>query len=62
MSVEPEFQAHLRCHYCHAVRPKAEIIFADDKPLCRDTLCRDAHYLATMPRPVPKSQSRFDHG
>lgn len=59
---EPEWQAHYRCSYCHALRPKKEIIFSDDKPLCRDTLCLDAHHLANLPRPVPKSQSRFEHG
>jgi len=58
----PEWQAHYRCHWCNGLKAKGDIIHADDKPFCSDSLCRDAYYLATLPKPVPKSQSRFDHG
>lgn len=36
---EPEFNAHLRCAWCHAVRPVKETITFNGQILCRDTDC-----------------------
>lgn len=62
MTTEPEFNAHVKCSYCQGIKPLSEVIDADSRYVCRDSLCRDAHHLASLPRPVPKSQSRFEHG
>lgn len=62
MSAEPEFNAHVKCHYCNDLKPLSQVIDADCRYVCRDSLCRDAHFLAFLPRPVPKSRSRFEHG
>lgn len=52
MPVDPDEHAHLRCSFCHAVRPKTEFIFCDDLPICRDNpQCKEKHYEATRPRP-----------
>jgi hypothetical protein len=62
MSAEPEFNAYVKCSYCNDLKPRREVIDADSRYVCADDLCRDAHHLASLPRPVPKSQSRFEHG
>lgn len=49
MSAEPEFQAHYQCSWCKEVRQKDEIIFVDDKPICKDTACKEAYYNSTKP-------------
>lgn len=59
----PDFQAHYRCYWCHAVRPKTEVVFCDDQPVCRDNpTCKENYYARNHPRPVPRSASRFEHG
>ena len=63
MTSEEDFQAHYRCTYCHAVRPKGEINFCDDNPICRDNdNCKEKYYAATKPRPVPRSLGYYDKG
>ncbi len=63
MTGEQDFQAHYRCTHCHAVRPKGEIIFCDDKPICRDNdNCKEMYYAATKPRAVPRSVGYYDKG
>lgn len=52
MTAEPDFGAHYTCVYCHACRPKTEIIWCDDNPLCRDNpKCKEKYYEKTRPRP-----------
>lgn len=36
---EPDFNAHVRCAWCHAVRPVKETITFNGQTLCRDTDC-----------------------
>lgn len=60
---EDDFLPHCRCYWCHAVRPRREIIYVDDRPLCRFTNCKEEYERATRPGiPVPRSVSRFEHG
>lgn len=59
---ETEWHAHYHCTWCHGLKAKADIIFSDDKPLCKHGDCRTLYELATRPRSVPKSQARFEHG
>ena len=51
-----------RCFWCHAVRARSEIIYCDDRPICRDTACKEEYYASTRPRHVPRSVARFEHG
>ncbi len=62
MSAEPEFNAHVRCSFCHGLKAKADTITVDDKPICRHGTCKDMYEQATRPRPVPKSYARWEHG
>lgn len=39
MTKEPEFNAFMRCSWCHAVRPVKETIIYDGLSLCRDGDC-----------------------
>lgn len=50
--MEPDWHAHYACTYCHALRAKAEIIWCDDKPICKEGDCKNAHYRNTMPVPL----------
>ena len=57
MSAEPDFNAHYRC-FCGDMRPKTDIVFCDDVPVCNDNpQCKETFYEATrpLPRPVPGS-------
>jgi hypothetical protein len=58
---ETDFQAHYRCNHCHSVRPKTEVIWCDDTPICRDNpTCKEQHYERT--RPHPRRVSELDDG
>ena len=39
MTKEPDYNAHVRCAWCHAVRPVKETINWDGVTLCRDGDC-----------------------
>lgn len=39
MTKEPDYNAHVRCVWCHAVRPVKETISFNGQTLCRDTDC-----------------------
>jgi len=62
MTAEPEFNAFCRCYWCHAVKPRSEIIFVDDRPICRHSDCKKEYEHAHRPRPVERSYSRYEHG
>ena len=59
---EPDFHAHYRCAYCHALKAKADIIFVDDQPICRIGDCKEKFYAQNHPRSVPKSMGYYDKG
>jgi hypothetical protein len=54
------------CQWCHAVKARTDIIFVDDKPVCRHgdgpNSCKEQYYASTRPRPVPRSYARYEHG
>jgi hypothetical protein len=58
---EQEWNAHYRCTFCHAVRPKADIIHHLGQPFCADRLCKE-DYHALFARPVPRSVGYYDKG
>lgn len=39
MTKEPDYNAHVRCAWCHAVRPVKETITFNGTILCRDKDC-----------------------
>lgn len=39
MTGEPEYNAPVRCQWCHACRPVKETIEWNGKTICRDTDC-----------------------
>jgi len=43
MSSEPEFNSHYRCQYCDELRPRTEIIFVKNRPVCRGS-CQEDYY------------------
>ena len=50
MTNEPEWNAHARCQWCHALRPVKESIIYNGYTLCRDGDCLDhlrAHHNAS---------------
>lgn len=59
---ETEWNAHYRCRWCHGLKAKADIIMVDDQPICRHGQCKDLYELASRPRPMPVSRSRWEHG
>jgi hypothetical protein len=62
IDVTPEYHAHYSCFWCDTLRPKTEIVWVDDKPICSVSDCKDEYYKATKPQSVPKSLARFEHG
>lgn len=59
---EREWNAHYRCTHCHGLKAKADIIMVDDRPICRHGTCKEAYELNTRPKPMPITQSRWEHG
>ena len=62
MTTEPDYNAHCRCYWCHAVKPRSEIIYVDDRPICRYSDCKKEYEHAHLPRPVPRSVGYYDKG
>lgn len=59
---ESDWHAHYNCIWCHGLKAKADIIFCDEKPVCKEGDCRDKFYEATRPRSVPRSVGYYDKG
>lgn len=51
MTSDPDEHAFERCAYCHGVKAHRDIIYCDEKPICKEGDCRDKFYEATRPRP-----------
>ena len=47
--MEPDYHAHYSCSWCHCLRAKGDIIFCDEKPICRHGDCKERHYAKTRP-------------
>ncbi len=51
MTSEPDFNSFMRCAHCHGVKARRDLIYCDDKPICKEGKCREKFYEATRPRP-----------
>jgi len=62
----PQQHACYHCSYCHGLKAKADIIFVDDKPVCRHgdgaNSCLEKYREITHPRPVPRTVGFYDMG